>query len=403
MSRELRTRESSKMKPLWWMLVCLVPAGAYGADFENWFEKSRIQLHGTLAQGGLLSSHNDFLTAPTSRGTLQWTDAALNAARDFTDRFRAGVQLHTYRLGELGRFRVEVDWAYGEYRFEEWLGIRAGKVKTRLGLFNDTQDIDAVHLWSLLPQGVYPADNRSWTLAHTGGDVFGSVKLPRRMGRVSYQGYVGRRVVDPNGGYLNMAADEGFTIKNASGILYGGDLRWHTPVRGFTAGGSLGLAGVRFDAGMAQFPIPMTLESTSDTNTALYGEFERGKFHAAGEWRRRIWNVGLPQLQAPLLSLDSRAWYLMGAYRVHRVVQLGAYCSRVRYATMETSFVPYVLGDRGTDWVVAARIDPTAHVYFKLEGHYMDGVPTAQGFYPLTNPNPDRLTRLLVARIGFTF
>lgn len=387
------------MNPFCLMLLGLIPVGAFGADFGD----LNVQVHGTLAQGALLSSYNNFLTAPTSQGTLQWTDAALNAGRDFTDRFRAGVQLHTYRLGELGRFKIQLDWAYGEYRFAEWLGIRAGKVKTRLGLFNDTQDIDALHLWSLLPQGVYPADNRSWTLAHTGGDVFGTFRLPRALGRVSYQGYLGRRVVDPNGGYLKLAADEGFTIREASGILYGGDLRWQTPVRGFTAGGSLGLAGVHFDVNLPQFAVPLTFQSTSDTNTALYGEFDRGKFYAAGEFRRRIWNVVIPQLQAPLLSLDSRAWYLMGAYRVHRIVQVGAYYSRVRYARMATSFVPYLLGDAGTDWVLASRMDLNPHLYLKLEGHYMDGTPMAQGFYPSINPHPDRLTRLLVARIGFTF
>ena len=391
------------MKQLWLMWMCLVPAAVYGADFENWYKKSKIQIHGTLAQGGLLGSYNDFLTAPTSHGTLQWTDAALNAARDFTDRFHVGVQWHTYRLGELGKFKLEIDWAYGEYRFADWAGVRAGKVKTRLGLFNDTQDIDALHLWSLLPQGVYPADNRSWTLAHTGGDVFGNVPMPRGIGRVSYQGYVGRRVVDPNGGYLRLAADEGFTVTDASGTLYGGDLRWHTPLRGFTAGGSLGLAGVQAETRVQRFPLPITVESTADTNTALYGELERGRFYAAGEFRRRIWNVDIPKYHATVASMDSRAWYLMGSYRVHRIVQVGAYCSRVRFARMATAFLPYILGDRSTDWVVATRIDPNPRVYFKFEGHYMDGTPVGFGFYPSTTPHADRLTRLLVARIGFTF
>lgn len=391
------------MKEFRWILFCLIPASAFAADFGN----LNLQVHGTLAQGGLLSSHNDFLTARTSQGTLQWTDAALNAAKDFTDRFHAGIQLHTYRLGDLGRFKVEVDWAYGEYRFADWAGVRAGKVKTRLGLFNDTQDIDALHLWSLLPQGVYPADNRSWTLAHTGGDVFGNFKLPLRLGRVSYQGYLGRRVVDPNGGYFKVAADEGYTLKDgASGILYGGDLRWRTPLLGLTAGASLGLAGVTAHASIPQNPVPFSIQSTSDTDTALYGEFERGKFYAAGEFRRRIWNLEIPEFHAPLVALDSRAWYLMGAYRVQRIVRVGAYYSSFYYPGIfrASPFVPYVIGTGTSDWVVASRVDPNPHVYFKLEGHYMNGNTTALGFYPSMNSgNPDRLTRLLVARIGFTF
>jgi hypothetical protein len=391
------------MQKFWWMLFCLFPAIAFPADFGN----LNVQIHGTLAQGGLLSSHNDFLAAPTNHGTLQWTDAALNVAKDFIDRFHAGIQLHTYRLGELGKFKVEVDWAYGEYRFADWVGVRAGKVKTRLGLFNDTQDIDALHLWSLLPQGVYPADNRSWTLAHTGGDVFGNFKLPSGLGRLSYQGYLGRRVVDPNGGYFKAATDEGFIVNDeVSGILYGGDLRWFTPFQGLTAGGSLGLAGLNAHVSLPQIPVPFSIQSTSDTNTALYAEFERGKFYAAGEFRRRIWNLAIPEFHASLMALDCRAWYLMGAYRVHRILQIGAYYSSLHYPVMLAPYivVPNILGNGTSDWVVAARVDPNPHVYFKFEGHYMDGTMATQGFYPSTNPGgADRLTRLLVARIGLTF
>jgi hypothetical protein len=313
------------------------------------------------------------------------------------------VQLHTYRLGELGNFKVEIDWAYGEYRFADWIGVRAGKVKTRLGLFNDIQDIDALYLWSLLPQGVYPADNRSWTLAHTGGDLLGSVKLPSGLGRMSYQGYLGRRVVDPNGGYFKVATDDGFIVNGeAAGILYGGDLRWHTPLQGLTAGGSLGLAGLTAHAGMPQIPAPFTVQSTADTNTALYAEFDRGKFYAAGEFRRRIWNLEVLEFHAPLIALDSRAWYLMSAYRVHKIVQVGAYYSQLQNTSMAAPSIPYLFGNFSSDWVLATRIDPNPHFYLKIEGHYIDG--TALGFYPSTNPGiPDRLTRLLVARIGLTF
>jgi hypothetical protein len=389
------------MKQFCLALIWLVPASAYAADIP----KLNIQVHGTLAQGAMLSSHNDYLTAPTSHGTVQWTEAVLNAGKDFTDRFRVGAQLHSYRLGELGKFKVEIDWAYGEYRFTEWAGIRAGKIKTRLGLFNDTQDIDALHLWSLLPQGVYPADNRSWTLAHTGGDFFGRLELPAQLGRVSYQGYLGRRTVDSDGGYFKLAADEGITLKNTpSGLLYGGDLRWHTPLRGLTAGASLSLAGISARAEARQAPFPFTIQSTSDTKTAFYGEFDRGKFYAAAEFRRSIWNMVLAELHAPMASIDARAWYVMGAFRVRPRLQVGAYYSGMEYASLGAPFFPYTFGRSGTDWVLASRFDPNPHVYLKVEGHYMDGTPLSQGFYPSFNDGrPDRLTRLLVARIGFTF
>ncbi len=45
-------------------------------------------------------------------------------------KLRVGVQFLSRDLGETGNNEVEVDWAYGDYRFRNWLGIRAGKMKT---------------------------------------------------------------------------------------------------------------------------------------------------------------------------------------------------------------------------------------------------------------------------------
>jgi len=379
-------------------LSFLCSACAFGLDLGD-----DLQVHGTVAQGGLLSSHNNYLTAQTSQGSTQWTEAALNASASFSDRFHIGVQVHTYRLGELGKFKPELDWAYADYRIAEALGVRAGKVKTPLGLFNDTQDVDTLYLWALLPQGVYPADNRSWTLAHTGGDVYGTVALPPILGRLSYQGYYGSRTADSNEGYFRTAADDGMPVANgANGRLYGGDLRWHAPFRGLLVGASLGLADTAGKATMSNLPAPVTIRSTSDTNTAMYAELERGKFYAAGEFRRRIWNLELVEPNIPVVALDSRAWYVMGAYRIRPKLNLGGYFSRFRFAPSQALLQPTPLQEYSKDWVLSARIDPKPYLYLKLEGHYISGA--ANGLYPSANPTGfDRLTRLLVARIGLTF
>jgi len=386
------------MKHSWLVLWLALPASVWGQDPGD----IKLQFHGLVAQGGLLSSHNNYLTANTSDGSTQWTEAAVNAIAAISDNFRVGLQVHTYRLGELGQMKLEVDWAYGDYRFREWLGLRAGKVKTPLGLFNDTQDIDSLHLWALLPQSVYPADNRSWTLAHTGGDLYGRVGLPARLGSLSYQGYFGSRTVDPADGYFQSAADAGLTVQGSPfGRLYGGDLRWQTPRHGWMAGASVGLADISGTVTFGSLPFPITIRSTSDTNTALYGEYENGKWYAAGEFRRRIWNLTIPELGIAAAGLDSRAGYVMGSYRVHPKLNLGAYWSHFEYARIESMNVPFN-SPSCNDWVAAARFDPNHYFYLKLEAHYLDG--NATGFYQSTNPRGlDRVTHLLAAKIGFSF
>ena len=379
-------------------LMLMLAAGAAGQDLGS----VKLQFHGFVSQGGLLSSHNNYLTAKTSDGSGQWTEAAVNLSAEISDDLRIGAQVHTYRLGELGQLKLDLDWAYGDYQLREWIGFRAGKVKTPLGLFNDTQDIDNLHLWALLPQSVYPADNRSWTLAHTGGDLYGRVGLPVGLGNLSYQGYFGSRTADSDGGYFKSAADAGLPVQGSPfGRLYGGDLRWHTPLQGLMAGGSVGMADVSGQAMGASLPFPITIQSTSDTNTALYGEFERGKFYAAGEFRRRIWNLSIVELGIPAADMDSRAWYVMGAYRVHPKLNFGTYYSHFEYAHIQSISMPQ-LSPGTNDWVAAVRIDPNPYLYFKLEAHYLDG--NAIGFYPSTNPaGYDRLTRLLAVKIGFSF
>ena len=119
---------------------------------------SKIQIHGNFAQGFLFGSANNYLTADTSDGTARWTEGAISFSSSVTDRLRVGIQFHSYSLGSLGKLKVNVDWAFGDYKWNNWLGVRAGELKTSKGLFNDIQDIDAVYQWALLPQSAYPAD-----------------------------------------------------------------------------------------------------------------------------------------------------------------------------------------------------------------------------------------------------
>src|ERR1700680_4247009 len=117
------------------------------------------------------------------------------------------------------------------------LVFRAGKVTTPLGLFNDSQDVDAIFLWILLPQSSYPVDNKSFYLSHLGGEVYGNLALGARAGNLRYRGYAGQAILDLTGGYLKQGADDGLVFSSApGGRVYGGDLRWEAPLKGLALG-----------------------------------------------------------------------------------------------------------------------------------------------------------------------
>src|SRR5260370_17854552 len=100
----------------------------------------------------------------TSVGAFNLTDLGLNVSMPVTDRFHVGAQLYSYNVGVLGRYRPQLDWAVADYRFKDWSGVRAGKIKTALGLFNDTQDMDFLHTNPLSPHSTYPTNQPAETI-----------------------------------------------------------------------------------------------------------------------------------------------------------------------------------------------------------------------------------------------
>jgi hypothetical protein len=106
--------------------------------------------------------------------------------------------------------------------------MRAGKVKTTLGLYNDTQDLDFLRTFALLPQSVYPTDLRDATIAHLGGDIYGDVPVPWRQGDVHYTVYAGHRSDSVYSGYPYLLSQFGTHLRSLGGLQYGADLRWNT-------------------------------------------------------------------------------------------------------------------------------------------------------------------------------
>jgi len=296
------------------LLVCIFTGSLQAQDLAG------IEVHGFATQGFLFTSHNNYLSMQSSSGSLQWTDGAVSVTDSLTDNLRVGIQLHMYQLGQLGGPNIQVDWASGDYRVNDYLGFRAGKVKTPLGLFNDSQDVDAVFLWILLPQSAYPIDNKSFFLAHLGGEVYGDLPLGSRAGKLRYRGYAGYNMLDLNGGYIQGLADEGLAFTTApGGKTYGGDLRWQAPLTGLTVGASALVQALDGTAPGGSVHVP------PDPVCAEYAEFHRGKFYFAGEYRRQETNASVTFGSAIFsAAVDYRIWYAMGSYRLANKLHVGS-------------------------------------------------------------------------------
>jgi hypothetical protein len=390
---------------------CLVPT-LLPAQVSFKILGHEVQAHGFLSEGFALTDHNNYLRMRTSNGS-SFVEAGVNASAQITERLRIGAQAYDRHIGELGKGRVYLDWALVDYRWRDWLGIRAGKVKTTLGLYTDTQDQEFLHTWALLPQAVYPADLRSVRVAHVGGDIYGHLEI-RRGGSVAYTVFGGSVPDDPRGGFhYGLEAVGAHLASPVTARMVGFDLRWNTPVSGLTVGTSFAFNDGHFSGTLGASRTPLTYSTKADRVRTFFGEYTLRGFHAEAEVRtqtRKAEIVAEISGRPVVRTSESRepTWFLSGAYRFSKWFEAGTYYSHYRVTTM---IKPATIPGSGVghiyDKVVAARFDLTAFWDFKVEGHFMDGVGSlgqGHGFYPQDNPAGFRpTTNMLILRTGLYF
>jgi len=154
-----------------------------------------VEVHGFASQGFILSTQNNYLSANSTNGSFQYSEVGLNFTKALTDNLRMGLQFFAQDLGPNGSYVPNIDWFYLDYRWKDWLGFRAGRVKIPYGLYNDIQDVDSARVPVLLPQSVYPIENSNYLLAQTGAELYGYLKS-RRAGALEYAAYAGTILVD---------------------------------------------------------------------------------------------------------------------------------------------------------------------------------------------------------------
>jgi hypothetical protein len=194
-----------------------------------------VEIHGFVSQGFVYTNTNNWLTMNSNQGSAAFTDFGFNVSSNVASKLRVGAQIYDYNLGQLGQYHPSLDWALADYRVRSWFGIRGGKVKTVRGLFNDTQDLDFLHAFALLPQSIYPIDTRDATIAHVGGDIYGDVPLKRGRDDLSYTVYAGHRSDSIYSGYPYLLSQFGTRFKRFGGAAIRRRLTLGYSVEGATA------------------------------------------------------------------------------------------------------------------------------------------------------------------------
>ncbi len=171
------------------LVLVLLPCSLFA------FDLGKLQINGFVSQGYMESSNNNFLDPGSQDGTFEINEIGLTFNAPITDKLRIGAQLLSRDLGPDGNNDLSLDWAFGDYRVTDWFGVRAGKLKLPVGLYNETRDSDFLRAMAFLPQSVYDEMQRGFMTAGYGGAVYGNVPAGG-IGDFDYQVFYGQIQVD---------------------------------------------------------------------------------------------------------------------------------------------------------------------------------------------------------------
>ncbi len=354
--------------------------------------------HGIVSQGYMNSTEYNYL-APTVDGSFAFNEFLLNVSAPVSDNLRVGAQLMSRNLGSSGNENVVLDWAYGDYRWRDWLGLRVGKVKTPFGLYNQTRDVDMIRNSILLPQAVYTESMRNVMNGFEGGSIYGSFEIGDA-NSFEYDAFVG--TVDVERDVWPVSELTQLILANVYGsalpltgyrsetkAVYGGALRWNTMVEGLRFGASW-FHGELSGIGTFSSPLgPIDPEFHMDATPwyVLSAEYTTDRLLLAYEFNRAFVDMELKGLVVPTgltpplpttttmdLDLKDRrgGWYGQAAWQWNDTFQIGGIFAMYYpdYTVREGDGFDY----KQRDIALTLRADVTDNWLLKIEGHAMQGV-----------------------------
>ena len=382
------------------LVLLLSGASAFATDMGD------VDIHGFISQGYMKSNEYDYYVGMKD-GSFQLNEMGINFATKLTKNLRLGMQFFARDIGNIGNDEIVVDWAYADYYYKEWLGFRAGRMKTPMGLYNESRDVDAVRTGVFLPQSVYFEYLRDSSLATNGVGVYGNIELGV-LGGLEYQIQAGSNnlTTDSGTGEGVLAIDP--MLRDLSSIdvtlAYSGRVKWATPLPGLT----LSVSGNSLDMdmeGSLVVDLPFSLEYRPFSTMVYSAEFIWNDFMFATEYERLVvdysLSVTMPDETRPGSYMDVEladdstrlmGWYASMFYRFCDWFEGGiTYSEHYDNADdMDGSQKqnPLRLADADPnnsrhkdhdflawqkEWVASMRFDINPYWIVKLEDHYING------------------------------
>nr|WP_305907232.1 hypothetical protein [Methylomarinum sp. Ch1-1]MDP4519966.1 hypothetical protein [Methylomarinum sp. Ch1-1] len=155
--------------------ACLLLTGSavFAEENDNFTLPKSLQIHGFLSQGFLHTSDNNLFGHSDDNISVDFRELGLNASWRIMPELQVALQVVWRNAGQTDQDDLRIDYGVANYSFysseSTLLGIKAGRVPTPAGLYNDTRDVASTRPSVLLPQSIYFDRNRNLGLSADGG------------------------------------------------------------------------------------------------------------------------------------------------------------------------------------------------------------------------------------------
>jgi len=157
-----------------------------------------VKLHGFVSQGYMYSPDNVFAGDDAEDGSFNFREFGLNASWEVTPKLRFAGQILSRTMDETADGALKVDFLLADYLAysdeTSTFGVRVGRIKNALGLYNSIRDIPSSRPGITVPNAIYFDSFRDPILATDGINLYGSHIT--ELGLFDFNAYVGSRKLE---------------------------------------------------------------------------------------------------------------------------------------------------------------------------------------------------------------
>ncbi len=153
------------------LIIILFSLNGYAYELSE-----NASIHGFLTQTAIRTSDNNFYGESNDQWSFGLTEIGLNLFYQPLQNLGFSFQGLYRRAGEVDTGSLELDYGFADLTLHNYqhgrFGLRVGRVKNPLGLYNETRDVAFTRPSIILPQGIYYDRNRSLFISLDGAQLY---------------------------------------------------------------------------------------------------------------------------------------------------------------------------------------------------------------------------------------